>query len=68
METSRGIPEDAQEEPRILSPQEDADRAARRLAWQEEYQQKRWPEPDDPLRQPGELSPPPAHQHARSFV
>jgi hypothetical protein len=64
MNKSRTIPEEAEEEPRILSPQEDADRAARRLDWQERHEQKRWPEPDDPLRQPGELSPPPEHHRA----
>lgn len=64
MNNPRQIPENAQEEPRILSPQEDADRATRRLDWQDEHDQKRWPEPDDPLRQPGELSPPPEHHHA----
>jgi len=64
MDTSRQIPEDAREEPRILSPQEDAERAARRLDWQDEHDQNRWPEPDDPLRQPGELSPPPEHHRA----
>ena len=64
MNNTREIPENAQEEPRILSPQEDAERAARRLDWQDETDQKRWPEPDDPLRQPGELSPPPEHHHA----
>jgi len=63
MDNSRQIPEDAQEEPRILSPQQDAERAARRLDWQDEHDVERWPEPDDPLRQPGELSPSPQHHH-----
>lgn len=64
MNMTREIPEDAQEEPRILSPREDAARAQRRLEWQDEHNQERWPEPDDPLRQPGELSPAPEHHRA----
>jgi hypothetical protein len=58
------IPEDATEEPRILTPEEDAERAARRADLEESEQLEIWPEPNDPLRQPGELSPPPAkHKH-----
>jgi hypothetical protein len=56
---SIGIPEEATEEPRTLSPDEDADRAARRLERDENDPHTRWPGPDDPLRQGGELSAPP---------
>jgi hypothetical protein len=51
-----GIPEEALEEPRTLSPAEDAERAARRLERDENDPHTHWPTPDDPLRQGGELS------------
>jgi hypothetical protein len=54
------IPEAAHDEPPILTPAEDADRAARRLDRQERTDEARWPAPEDPLRQGGELSPPPS--------
>jgi len=50
------IPEEATEEPRTLSPAEDADRAARRMERDEHESHTRWPGPNDPLRQGGELS------------
>jgi hypothetical protein len=53
------IPEDATVEPRILTPDEMAWRAEKRLDLQEREDSQRWPQPKDPLRQPGELSPPP---------
>ena len=53
---SIGIPEEATEEPRVLSPAEDAERAARRMERDEREPHTRWPGPDDPLRQGGELS------------
>jgi len=56
------VPEARTEEPPIRTPAEDAERAQRRLAVQEGERQARWPQPDDPLRQPGELSPPPQHR------
>jgi hypothetical protein len=57
-----GVPEERVEEPPILTPEEDAERAQRRLEAQEGEREPRWPQPDDPLRQPGELSPPPEHR------
>ena len=57
-----GIPEEATEEPRTLSPDEDAERAARRLERDENDPRTRWPGPDDPLRQGGELSAAPARR------
>ena len=57
-----GIPEEATEEPRTLSPDEDAERAARRLERDENGPRTRWPGPDDPLRQGGELSAAPARR------
>jgi len=57
-----GIPEEATEEPRTLSPAEDAERAARRMERDEREPHTRWPGPDDPLRQGGELSADPAKQ------
>jgi hypothetical protein len=58
-----GVPEEATVEPRIATPEEDARRAERRLDWQERTQIKRWPLPNDTLRQPGELSPDPQRRH-----
>jgi hypothetical protein len=57
-----GIPEEATEEPRTLSPDEDAERAARRLERDENDPHTRWPGPDDPLRQGGELSAAPSRR------
>lgn len=59
MEKPANIPEEAQEEPRIVSPKENDERAARLLDWQERHDATRWPQADDPLRPPGDLSPPP---------
>jgi hypothetical protein len=53
------VPEDATVEPRILTPDEVAERATLRAARQERDQMDEWPQPDDPLRQPGEMSPAP---------
>jgi len=58
-----GVPEEATVEPRIATPAEDARRAERRLDWQERTQTRRWPLPNDALRQPGELSPSPQRRH-----
>jgi hypothetical protein len=58
-----GVPEAATVEPRIVTPEEDARRAERRLDWQERTRTKRWPLPRDRMRQPGELSPPPQKRH-----
>ncbi|HEY6476435.1 MAG TPA: hypothetical protein VI456_07610 [Polyangia bacterium] len=58
-----GIPEEATVEPRIVTPEEDARRAERRLAWQERTQARRWPLASDRMRQPGELSPAPEKRH-----
>lgn len=58
-----GVPEEATVEPRILTPEEDARRAERRLDWQERWHLRRWPLPGDALRQPGELSPAPQQRH-----
>jgi hypothetical protein len=57
-----GIPEEATEEPRILTPAEDADRAWRRMERDEHEPHTHWPGPDDPLRQGGELSADPSKQ------
>jgi len=57
------IPEAAREEPRTLTPDEDADRATRRLERQERRGEALYPAPDDPGRQGGELSPPPGKRH-----
>lgn len=53
------VPEEATNEPEILTPEEDAQRAARRLESQEGERPGRWPHTNDPLRQPGELAPAP---------
>lgn len=58
-----GVPEEATVEPRIVTPEEDARRAERRLDWQERTQVRRWPLANDALRQPGELSPSPQRRH-----
>jgi hypothetical protein len=54
------LPEEATEEPRILSPQEDAGRATRRLEASEDLENAdeatSLAAPDNPLRIPGELS------------
>lgn len=51
------VPEAAKEEAKILTPEEDAERATRRLDWQERQRTERWPHTNDPLRQPGEPAP-----------
>jgi hypothetical protein len=56
------IPEAASEEPRTVTPDEDADRATRRLERQDSQGETLRPEPDDPGRQPGVLSPPPGNR------
>jgi len=53
------VPEHATREPEILSPDEMARRATRRLEWEEQEKTVRWPQADDPLRDPGECSPAP---------
>ncbi len=58
-----GVPEEATVEPRIATPEEDARRAVQRLDWQERTRLRRWPLPNDALRQPGELSPSPQQRH-----
>jgi len=58
-----GVPEEATVEPRIATPEEDAQRAERRLDWQERMRTRRWPLPNDALRQPGEMSPSPERRH-----
>jgi hypothetical protein len=57
------VPEEATVEPRIVTPEEDARRAERRLEWQERMHTQRWPLAKDRLRQPGELSPAPEKRH-----
>ena len=54
------IPEAASEEPRTVTPEEDAERATRRLERQERRGESIYPAPEDPGRQAGELSPAPA--------
>jgi hypothetical protein len=54
-----GVPEDATVEPPILTPDQIADRATLRAERQEHDRRDEWPQPDDPLRQPGEMSPAP---------
>lgn len=63
-EDEEGIPEAATQEPEILSPEEYARRATRRLDRREheEDERQRWPQPKDPLRPPGESSPAPEHR------
>ncbi|HSS40757.1 MAG TPA: hypothetical protein VLT58_18465 [Polyangia bacterium] len=58
MEKTKGIPEEAQQEPRIATPREDSARAAERLEQQDQTGETRWPQVDDPLRPPGDLAPP----------
>jgi len=53
------IPEAATDEPTPLTPEQDADRATRRMERQERTGDTIRPEPDDPGRQPGVLSPAP---------
>jgi hypothetical protein len=53
------VPEAATEEPPILTPEQVADRATRRLEEQENRIDPMYQNPDDPTRQPGVLSPPP---------
>jgi len=57
-ESPSQIPEAATEEPRTVTPDEAADRATRRMERQEAGETL-YPEPDDPGRQPGVLSPAP---------
>jgi hypothetical protein len=57
------VPEEATVEPRIVTPEEDARRAERRLDWQERMHARRWPRASDRMRQPGELSPAPQKRH-----
>jgi len=53
------IPEAATEEPRTLTPAEDADRATRRMERQEKHPEAVYPGPEAPGRQGGETSPAP---------
>ncbi|HEY4185354.1 MAG TPA: hypothetical protein VGP07_09810 [Polyangia bacterium] len=57
------VPEDATVEPRTLTPQEDADRATRRLEEQERAGKPIYPQPGDPDRQGTEPSPAPDKRH-----
>jgi hypothetical protein len=54
------VPEEATEEPHILSDEDEDERGARREFQQEHAAHPIWPMADDPLRQGGESSPPPA--------
>ena len=63
-----GVPEEATVEPRILTPEQAADRATLRAERQEREQMDDWPEPDDPLRQPGEMSPAPDKRHGATHA
>jgi hypothetical protein len=56
------LPEAATEETLPLTPQEDAERATRRMERQERTGDTLRPEPDDPGRQPGVLSPAPGNR------
>ena len=66
MTTRKDFPEEATEEPRILSPEEDARRAERRAEVSETLEGAdevaSLADPDSPLRIPGELSPKPREQ------
>jgi hypothetical protein len=53
------VPEAATQEPRVLTPGEDADRATRRMEQQERLGKAVYPRPGDPGRQEGEPSPAP---------
>lgn len=53
------VPEEATEEPHILSEDEEDARAARRMERQEQSPYPIWPDAHDPLRQAGESSPAP---------
>jgi hypothetical protein len=53
------VPEEATAEPPILTPEQMAERASRRRDEQEHDLTDRWPQTEDPLRQPGEMSPAP---------
>jgi len=57
------VPEDATDEPKILSGEEEDERSARREEQQERAPRPVWPMADDPLRQAGESSPAPAQRH-----
>jgi hypothetical protein len=60
MTTRKQLPEEATEEPRVLTPEEDAERARRAVeesaALEEEGDPLSLADPDNPLRMPGELS------------
>jgi hypothetical protein len=62
----KDLPEEASEEPEILSPEEDAERAHRRMETAESMDQadeaRSLGDPDSPLRIPGELSPKPLEE------
>lgn len=61
------IPEAATEEPKIMTPAEDAERAAKRLTEQEaDPTRLDRPHPSNPLRWPGELSPAPTQRRERN--
>ena len=56
------VPEEATDEPHILSEDEEVERAARREEQQEHAAHPIWPMADYPLRQAGEMSPAPAQR------
>jgi hypothetical protein len=60
MTNTKDLPEEASEEPRIRSPEEDAERALERLDRSQELtdadEAMKLADPDSPLRIPGELS------------
>jgi hypothetical protein len=60
MTTKEQLPEEATEEPRTLSPEEDTERAARRVersaSLESADEAASLSDPDNPLRIPGELS------------
>jgi hypothetical protein len=53
------VPEEATAEPPILTPAQMAERATHRTEEVERDRTDRWPQTDDPLRQPGEMAPAP---------
>jgi hypothetical protein len=57
------VPEEATDEPHILSDEEQDQRAARREEQQEHSRWPIWPDADYSLRQAGESSPAPGKRH-----
>lgn len=68
MTTAKDLPEEATEEPRIRSPEEDAQRALERVERADQLTDAdvamELADPDSPLRIPGELSPKPRERAA----